>query len=1404
MRGPGGEDRPPGTGDGRHLPSGDGNGPGGPRRSFTRIVAAVMAATLVLTGCTWFGDAEADPEADADGPIEPIFDGWGLRFDELCEVGACASDLIALPMRRFIDTAVDLPLPEPLGALTVERVWTGERTGLFGEGWETVWDIRLTDGRLTGPVPGRPLGDPVAGERLDLSSGLALRFDDTGRPIEVCAAEAICTAAGWADDGSSLTLTPSDAPEPWVRLDLTDGVTTTLTSDDGRRATYRYVDSRLQGVDAVVGTTTYSYDAQGRLVSVDAPGGRRTIEYAEPGVDGGDAPLQPTVSAVTDRDGVRWEVHSPADDTITLRSVAAEVTYRFDGDRLVEVDDAEAGVLLRRRFVDGRLVEEQRPVEGLVSMVLDDGRVRVVERLDDGAELVTLHTVDALGRLTATESAEGRREFSWTLEGRIAEVVTASGTTSFRYDERGLLAGTVDPDGYTITIERDDRGLPRSVGDGLTSTAFEHDEAGRVVLERSGERTLQARYDDTGRLVAIVDGLGTETLYGFDDSGRLSVVDSARERTLLRYDHTGNLDEASARRVGILDGVASARSGLAAPVRAEDGTLTISAEDGSSVTYDEWGRVLRVEANGVVTTRDYDADGRLIELVEPGRTTRLMYTPGGRIRSIDVDGVQLDVEWHGELMTALIEPDGTRVEYRYDEAGQLARIDVGPLRWEYTHDPAGNLTAIDGPAGRMEFDWDAAGRPEHTRLPSRETRTFEWDGRDLLAMIEPDGSTMELVRNADGRVVALMSEDGTLTIEHDDEGRVVGYRLPGGAVGEVDHEVSGDDSGDDSGVTRIRLEDHVEHWRTDPVTGLITEVLIGDGDGDQQRFGLEWLAPGLLAGVELDGASVLATVSDERGRITTVAMIDGNEEDLRASLTWDAYGISTAVIDGADLSIGRDGAGRVERIVAEDVDLRILRDDGAPSVIASPVAIQEFEFADGRVSGSSVRTDDGLARIDWDPTTGRPVTFSTPDGSGAFAYRDDRVMRISIGDDIREVTYAADGSPSAGGVAGDLLGDLFDDLGRFRGTSAVVDPGPIVPALALIPSEIGLEAPRVLTGDEVVRVALELSIPSIPLPLMAGGVDEAADRLIDVVLTLGATVDLPVAPGQSARTTLRPEGNDLAGLLLTSPHARVGDSLLDRLAGAPCLLCRVVDLGSAVVSGIGSAAVSAYRFVVDNPVTRALLTFGFVAATFVGIRFAAGLCPTLACRVAVVAGALVISELVLGTPSNLGELLYSVTVQPVIGLVRGVIELDAAAIVLSAAVLASLFTGGAFLRSPAARQRIDRAMCRADRVVCISGACYPQAAAHIRDAQRAGYGRIYTIDRGGAAARRSDNLRGFDRRAGFDRDEVPPALMVGRRPLASVRYIDPSQNRGAGAVIGQQTRALGDGTRVTLRAISRP
>ncbi len=106
-----------------------------------------------------------------------------------------------------------------------------------------------------------------------------------------------------------------------------------------------------------------------------------------------------------------------------------------------------------------------------------------------------------------------------------------------------------------------------------------------------------------------------------------------------------------------------------------------------------------------------------------------------------------------------------------------------------------------------------------------------------------------------------------------------------------------------------------------------------------------------------------------------------------------------------------------------------------------------------------------------------------------------------------------------------------------------------------------------------------------------------------------------------------------------------------------------------------------------------------------------------------------------------------------------------------------------------------------DIVATIKRSDYPETTKHIEEAIAKGHPEIVTVDRLTASANRKASLDGIPTKKGFDRDEWPMAMFKEGGSGASVKYINPSDNRGAGSAIGNALSEYDPGTLVKINII---
>ena len=101
----------------------------------------------------------------------------------------------------------------------------------------------------------------------------------------------------------------------------------------------------------------------------------------------------------------------------------------------------------------------------------------------------------------------------------------------------------------------------------------------------------------------------------------------------------------------------------------------------------------------------------------------------------------------------------------------------------------------------------------------------------------------------------------------------------------------------------------------------------------------------------------------------------------------------------------------------------------------------------------------------------------------------------------------------------------------------------------------------------------------------------------------------------------------------------------------------------------------------------------------------------------------------------------------------------------------------------------------------LSRSKYPESSKHIEDAIKDGHPDILTINRPGAKNNRKNSLKGKSKVSGKDLDEYPMAVFEEGGTGASVRAIDPSDNRGAGSSLGHKMRPYPNGTKIRINIV---
>ncbi len=475
--------------------------------------------------------------------------------------------------------------------------------------------------------------------------------------------------------------------------------------------------SRLHFNDTPV-TTTFGYDANGRLERIDFPAGPpKVLPRFTAAQDGGGVI----------RNGLVWR---RAHEVASAEDPHENATFDYDASgRIASVTDARNhetkltwDALGRLRQIENPLGEQTELIygspdgtgEGWLLVQTETGRTlaggegRITKLVYDGLgnltqvqrktatgmagfETFATFTNDTAGRrLTATDARSRTTTFGWDLLGRLASIedaATPANVTYFAHDASGNRTKVTDA---ILPVGR--------------VTNFVFDALDRLIrVEALGpdpDEITEFAYDAAGNVTKVTDPKDQETDYGFDALSRLgSVTQELGPPVRYEYDGRGRLERVTNARGQILHSFYHQWGALEKVVHDLNGNGVEPGEREVTYGYDPSGNLTSVSdsdsALGMLYVADlttgYDALNRLHEI-------DVHYIPGGSVtltHSYNRFGERegLDLEQGAETLTH---------GWAFDHRGRLdlatfpgsAAIDFSPF-------PDDTLETITYPSGVM-------------------------------------------------------------------------------------------------------------------------------------------------------------------------------------------------------------------------------------------------------------------------------------------------------------------------------------------------------------------------------------------------------------------------------------------------------------------------------------------------------------------------------------------------------------------------------------------------------------------------------------------------------------------------------------------------------------------------------
>jgi len=556
--------------------------------------------------------------------------------------------------------------------------------------------------------------------------------------------------------GNQLTATTPTGERVWQSFD-DKGRLVRRIDEAGAATTYTYgdLDVPLSESDTL-GTTTFTYDAHGNLLTEARPRG---------GVD-----ATTTVS--------RAAAH-PA-DVVSVTDPDGRVTsYASDAAGFVSSRTAPGGgVTTWTRNAYGQILTEVSPRGNATGAVASDYKTTYV--YDSAGALASIsdplghhrtYGLDSEGRVTSVTNANGlTSSVEYLADGNIGSATDPAGhVTRYTLDLAGKNVATTEADGAVTTTEYDSHGWPSEVTS-PSGNAADADADVRAAFTTTYSRDLSGRVTEVSNLDPDNAGRTLVSATSYDTAGRVGSV----------TDPAGNVTEYEYRVGDLLSGVYEPTGGFVSYEYDEHGDVVAFTDElrsSTKTTYSPGGAILSVaNAAGESTRLTYDAAGRLASVVDPRGTcsgcTASNYTTS---YGYDLDGNP----------TTVTDQLGQATTSQYDRAARLVSVkDANNHTTAYTYDSDDNLLTTTSPDGGVTtVAYDNAGNVATLATPRGTTYNYAYDptGR-VLSVTDPLGRANRATYTPEGLVATLVTArgattsdpaDGTIRYDYDSLGRLI-------------------------------------------------------------------------------------------------------------------------------------------------------------------------------------------------------------------------------------------------------------------------------------------------------------------------------------------------------------------------------------------------------------------------------------------------------------------------------------------------------------------------------------------------------------------------------------------------------------------------------------------------------
>jgi RHS repeat-associated protein len=490
----------------------------------------------------------------------------------------------------------------------------------------------------------------------------------------------------------------------------------------------------LQQMGASGQTTTFAYDANNNLVSIQNPPGNTTAQAFDA--------LNRLIKSTDPLTNTTNYAYNSQDNVTGVTAPRTLTTnYVYDG--------------------FGHVIQQSSPDTGTTSYTLDEDGNRVKET--DARGIVTNRTFDKLNRvLTETYPASASENIAYTYDangsgnfgiGHLTGFTDESGSTAFTYNERGdvitdssIIGGKSYLTRYAYDLADNVLSVTYPSGHIITYTGDAFGRIASASYKPSGQLTLLASgvsYEPFGPSTGFTYGNKLVNTIAYDlDYRETGITTSGNIQNLaLGYDSVNNI-------TSITDALDSTRNQTFGYDKDNRLTNAVGKYGTLGYTYDADGNRLSMTSNGVTSTYTYPSASNQLASVKTGTATRkFTYTANGNIAT-DTRGKAPDATFtysNRNRNQQVTITGGSTTTYTYNALGERVSKTAGSVITQYIYDPNGHLIA------------------ESNGQTSAISREYVWMDDLPLAQIESNGTiyyihtdqlnTPQKLTNASGKLV---------------------------------------------------------------------------------------------------------------------------------------------------------------------------------------------------------------------------------------------------------------------------------------------------------------------------------------------------------------------------------------------------------------------------------------------------------------------------------------------------------------------------------------------------------------------------------------------------------------------------------------------------------------------------